>query len=43
MGSRPHEPNVKRLERSAIQIGIKGRLLQKFEWIISIEDIINFL
>lgn len=40
-----HHPNGEKLERRAIQIGIKGELLQKFatEWIISIEDITAFV
>lgn len=39
-----HDINGKKLERRAIQIGIKGELLQKFasEWIISIVDITEF-
>lgn len=40
-----HDPNGEKLERRAIQIGIKGELLQKFatEWIISIEDLTEFV
>ncbi|AFL82002.1 hypothetical protein Aeqsu_2546 [Aequorivita sublithincola DSM 14238] len=40
-----HAPNGEKLERRAIQIGLKGKLLQKFatEWIISIEDITDFV
>lgn len=40
-----HNPNGGKLERRAIQIGIKGELLEKFgkEWIISIEDITEFV
>ncbi|SDR82453.1 protein of unknown function [Polaribacter sp. KT25b] len=39
-----HGPDGEKLERRAIQIGIKGDLLEKFgkEWIISIEDITAF-
>jgi hypothetical protein len=39
-----HNPNGGKLERRAIQIGIKGELLEKFgkEWIVSIEDITEF-
>jgi hypothetical protein len=39
-----HNPYGKKLERRAIQIGIKGELLEKFgrEWIVSIEDITEF-
>lgn len=40
-----HNPNGEKLERRAIQIGIRGDLLKKFgtEWIISIEDITDFV
>ncbi len=40
-----HHPNGEKLERRAIQIGIKGELLKKFatEWVISIEDITGFV
>lgn len=40
-----HNPYGEKLERRAIQIGIKGDLLEKFgkEWIISIEDITEFV
>ncbi|MFD1294968.1 DUF4291 domain-containing protein [Lutibacter holmesii] len=40
-----HNPKGEKLERRAIQIGIKGELLEKFgtEWIISIEDITEFV
>lgn len=40
-----HHPNGEKLERRAIQIGIKRELLQKFatEWIISVEDITAFV
>lgn len=40
-----HNPNGEKLERRAIQIGVKGEFLQKFasEWIISIEDITDFV
>lgn len=40
-----HNPNGEKLERRAIQIGIKGNSLEKFgtEWIISIEDITDFV
>lgn len=39
-----HNPHGEKIERRAIQIGIKGDLLEKFgkEWIISIEDITEF-
>lgn len=39
-----HNPHGEKIERRAIQIGIKGNLLEKFgkEWIISIEDITDF-
>ncbi|MDP5106130.1 MAG: DUF4291 domain-containing protein [Polaribacter sp.] len=40
-----HNPYGEKLERRAIQIGIKGDLLEKFgkEWVISIEDITEFV
>lgn len=40
-----HHPNGGKLERRAIQIGIKGDLLRKFatDWIISIENITPFV
>ena len=40
-----HNPKGKKLERRAIQIGIKGDLLQKFnnEWIKEITDITDFV
>ena len=40
-----HNPNGGKLDRRAIQIGIKGSLLAKFakEWIVSIEDITPFV
>ncbi|GGG44948.1 DUF4291 domain-containing protein [Bizionia arctica] len=40
-----HHPNGEKLERRAIQIGIRDELLEKFatEWIISIEDITGFV
>ncbi len=39
-----HNPHGEKIERRAIQIGIKGNLLEEFgkEWIISIEDITEF-
>ncbi|MFT5619395.1 MAG: hypothetical protein ACI85I_002641 [Arenicella sp.] len=40
-----HNPNGGKLERRAVQIGIKGNLLKDFatDWIISIEDITPFV
>jgi Domain of unknown function (DUF4291) len=40
-----HNPLGHKLERKAVQIGIKGALLQQFatDWIVSIEDITDFV
>lgn len=40
-----HNPIGEKLKRRAIQIGIKGELLEEFgkEWILSIEDITEFV
>lgn len=40
-----HDPNGRKLERRAIQLGLKGETLQSFgnEWIVSIEDITPFV
>jgi hypothetical protein len=40
-----HDPFGKKLERKAIQLGLKGIFLKKYsgEWILSIEDITSFV
>ncbi len=40
-----HAPNGNKLERRAIQLGLKGDILEKYasDWIISIEDISEFV
>jgi len=40
-----HDPFGNKLERKAIQLGLKGDMLQKYskEWIISIQDISEFV
>lgn len=40
-----HNPTGEKLERRAIQIGIRGELLERFgiDWIVSIEDITEFV
>ncbi len=40
-----HNPNGAKLERKAIQLGIKGQTLKRFnnEWITEIEDITDFV
>ncbi len=40
-----HDYNGEKLERRAIQLGLRGEILEKFgrEWILSIEDITNFV
>lgn len=40
-----HEPNGEKLERRAIQIGLRGEMLKKYahEWIIRIEDVSGFV
>jgi hypothetical protein len=40
-----HDPNGNKLERRAVQLGLRGEILRKFaaEWIIEIEDITDFV
>ena len=40
-----HDPHGKKLERRAVQLGMKGQVLKSFatEWIVSIEDITDFV
>jgi hypothetical protein len=40
-----HNPKGQKLERRAVQLGMKGTILQSFasEWIVSIEDITDFV
>lgn len=40
-----HDPNGNKQERKAIQLGMKGKILENFctEWIIKIEDITGFV
>jgi hypothetical protein len=40
-----HNPGGAKLERRAIQIGIRGKMLEQFgtDWIVSIEDITDFV
>ena len=40
-----HHPSGNRLERRAMQLGMKGNILKQFatEWIVSIEDITDFV
>jgi len=40
-----HSPTGKKLERRAIQIGMKGEIAKKYatEWIVAIQDITNFV
>lgn len=40
-----HDPNGNKQERKAIQLGMKGKTLERFctEWIIKIEDITGFV
>ncbi len=40
-----HDPSGNALERRAIQLGLRGKALRKFndEWIVSIEDISSFV
>ena len=40
-----HGPKGEKLERKAIQLGLKGKILNQFgkEWIVSIEDITEFV
>ena len=40
-----HDPYGQKLERRAVQLGMKGRVLKSFatDWIVSIEDITDFV
>ncbi len=40
-----HNPHGDKLQRRAIQLGLKGEILRQFckEWIISIQDITEFV
>ena len=40
-----HDPLGKKLQRRAVQLGMKGAILKRFatEWIVSIEDITDFV
>ena len=40
-----HDPHGQKLERRAVQLGMKGQVLKSFatEWIVSIEDITDFV
>ena len=40
-----HDPSGKKLQRRAVQLGMKGAILKRFatDWIVSIEDITDFV